>query len=136
MQLIIEVGNTNIKIAIFKEDEIIQEWKLTSFDCIIFDEIVKFPIQKGIISGSGNLDNLWIQSFLKTDYKWIILENEHIAIHSSYDKNSKISGYIMLARDTSGKLHKIFTFKTNPSKNQISGAIRWVLENRKDLNLV
>jgi type III pantothenate kinase len=90
MQLIIEVGNTNIKIAIFKEDEIIQEWKLTSFDCMILDEIVKFPIQKGIISGSGNLDNLWIQSFLKTDYKWIILENEDIPIKSSYDKNSKI----------------------------------------------
>jgi type III pantothenate kinase len=105
MQLIIEVGNTNIKIAVFKEDEIIQEWKLKSFDCIIFDEVVKFPIQKGIISGSGNLDNLWIQSFLKTDYKWIILENEHIAIHSSYDKNSKIGQDRLINAYWASELH-------------------------------
>jgi len=65
-------------------------------------------------------------------------ENHYVdfELTPNYDKNSKISGYIMLSRDKSGKLHKIFTFKTNPSKNQISGAIRWVLENRKDLNLV
>jgi type III pantothenate kinase len=90
MQLIIEVGNTNIKMVLFQEDVIKKEWKLSSFDAVIFEEITQFPIQKGIISGSGNLDNIWIQSFLKLDYSWIILENEHIPIHSSYDKNSKI----------------------------------------------
>jgi type III pantothenate kinase len=90
MQLIIEVGNTNIKMVLFQEDVIKQEWKLSSFDSFIFEEITQFPIQKGIISGSGNLDNLWIQSFLKTDCKWIVLENEVIPIKSNYDKNSKI----------------------------------------------
>lgn len=90
MQLIIEVGNTNIKMVLFQEDSIFKEWKLSTFDSLIFEEISHFPIKKGIISGSGNMENLWIQSFLKLDFSWIVLQNEQIPIQSIYDKDSKI----------------------------------------------
>ncbi len=57
MQLIIDVGNTRVKIAIFELDELIekQDFHLTDFTNKIIPTIERYPIAKAIVSSVGKL---------------------------------------------------------------------------------
>ncbi|MBL7788832.1 MAG: type III pantothenate kinase [Chitinophagales bacterium] len=58
MNLIVEIGNTNIKLALFEGRELKHLWVGREVDHI-WEELKDFKIQNAILSGSGNTDILW-----------------------------------------------------------------------------
>jgi type III pantothenate kinase len=58
MNLVVEIGNTNIKLALFDQKELKQLWKGSASDQL-WRNLAEYSIQKAIISGSGNTEVLW-----------------------------------------------------------------------------
>lgn len=58
MNLIVEIGNTNIKLALFEGRELKQFWSGQEVD-LLWEELRDFKIQNAILSGSGNTDVVW-----------------------------------------------------------------------------
>ena len=58
MNLVVEIGNTNIKFALFTGRKLNQLW-LGKEDDILWEKLREFQIQNAILSGSGHTDVAW-----------------------------------------------------------------------------
>ncbi|MDP3312252.1 type III pantothenate kinase [Lutibacter sp.] len=76
MNLIIDVGNTRIKIAVFKQSEIIHTESIINenFLSIVFETIEKFNIKYGIISSVAFINN---NDFLKIQERITLIELDY-----------------------------------------------------------
>lgn len=73
MNLIVEIGNTRLKVLVFEKDTILFEKKI-ALDTGNFsiEELKSFDIKKAILSGSGDMEHKWI-SEIKTQFPFIQL---------------------------------------------------------------
>ncbi len=77
MNLIIDVGNTLVKFAVFQEDLLIEKYKVVQSDAYkTFEEIIfKHPsIQKAILSNVGKLDTD-VLDIITSKFQLLILDN-------------------------------------------------------------
>lgn len=76
MNLIVEIGNTRLKVLVFEKDTIRFEKKiaLDTGDFSI-EELKSFDVKKAILSGSGDMEHKWILE-LKTQFPFIQLFNK------------------------------------------------------------
>jgi type III pantothenate kinase len=105
MNLIIDIGNTRIKVAIFNKDELIFITSLSEISIIFLEQLFgRFPIEKSIISSTGKLDNSileWLKSmslfiFLNKDTS-LPFKNNYLTKDSlGYDRIAGVAGALSL----------------------------------------
>jgi type III pantothenate kinase len=73
MNLIVEIGNTRLKVLVFEKDNILFEKKIVlDTDRFSIEALKSFDIKKAILSGSGNMEHKWIGE-IKTLFPFIQL---------------------------------------------------------------
>lgn len=99
MNLIIDVGNSNVKLAVFQQDKLLHNsiTELDRLDESIETLIIKFPdIEKAIVSSVGKLQNQQIQNIKKRTATLVLDSDTKIPFNNLY-KTPKTLGVDRIA---------------------------------------
>lgn len=84
MELIIDIGNTRTKVALFAGAEMREYYSIENDGEIEIENLKKHEIKQGIISSVSGKEQFWIKSFPKT--AWIMLSAEtKVPFNNKYD---------------------------------------------------